>query len=586
MNLIILQNMRSVFISLMLLISITISSAQIRWYNPQNDGALLHGQALQNEPRSNYYQRLPDRVESEVRGAVWNLSKNSAGESLQFYTNSKRIIVRYTLAEGHSFPHMPATGKSGLDLYAYDEHGREKWCAARYNFADTVTFSFETLIYDKIAHGKGYEYHLYLPPYNTVKWMEIGVDSTAFFRFTAPSVESPIIVYGTSIAQGACASRPAMIWSTIVSREMRTPLINLGFSGNGLLEKGILDVIKMTPAKIVVLDCMPNLFDRPEKQITDLVLNAVREIRSSQADVPILIVDHLGYPHGKMIDGYQSGVDNSIRAQRAAYDTLLQSGVGNIYYLSYDEIGMPQDATVEAIHPSDYGMRVYADAYVKKLREILREPVGGISSQIPLTQRREPDNYEWRERHQELLKQVRRVPPRVVVFGNSITHYWGGNGGGIQTDSISWNSKVAPTGAINMGCGWDLVENVLWRVYHGALDGYKAEKVIVTIGINNILTNRDSVIAEGIRTLICAIRDRQPQAEIVINGIYPARGKEDRVAAVNRDIKAVTGQCGVRFNDFSHLLLGPAGKIDNKYFSDGVHLTPEGYRRIVDSFLK
>lgn len=77
-------NMRSIFITLLLLISITISSAQIRWYNPQNDGALLHGQALQNEPRSNYYQRLPDRVESEVRGAVWNLSKNSAGESLQF----------------------------------------------------------------------------------------------------------------------------------------------------------------------------------------------------------------------------------------------------------------------------------------------------------------------------------------------------------------------------------------------------------------------------------------------------------------------------------------------------------------------
>lgn len=580
------DEMKQIFVTLFLLVTLC-STAQTRWINPQTDGAKLHGQLLQDEPRTNYYQRLPDRVKDEVTPAVWNLSLNTAGESLQFYTNSKRIVVRYTLAEGHSFPHMPATGKSGVDLYAYDEHGKEKWCAARYSFADTTRFSFETLFYDKPMHSLGYEYHLYLPPYNTVKWMEIGVDSAAFFRFIEPSVEKPIIAYGTSITQGACASRPAMIWSTIVSREMQTPLVNLGFSGNGLLAQGILDVIKQTPAKAVILDCMPNLSTRDEKEITDLVINAVREIRSAQPNVPILIVDHLGYPHSTMIDGFQQRTDNSIKAQSSAINQLKAEGVHGVHYLTYDEIGMPQDATVEAIHPSDFGMRVYADAYIKKLREILSEPIGELSSQIPVRQRREPGNYEWRERHESLLNQVRSNPPKVVIFGNSITHFWGGNGGfRIQTDSVSWNQKVAPMGALNMGFGWDCVENVLWRVYHGALDGYKAEKVIVAIGINNILANRDSVVAQGIRTLIGAIRHRQPTAEIVINGIYPARDREQRVAKVNSEIAKVTKECGVRFNNFSHLLLGKDGKIDKTLFSDGVHLTPKGYRKIADAFVK
>lgn len=565
------------------------ATAQIKWLDPQKEGAKVHGRALATEHRSNYYQRLPDRVKKEVRPAVWNLSLNAAGQTIQFYTNSPRIVVRYTLAEGLAMPHMPSTGKSGVDLYAYDEHGAEKWCAAKYSFADTVTFRYEKLIYQNRMHNLGYEYRLSLPPYNTVKWLEIGVDSTSFFRFIEPSIELPIIAYGTSITQGACASRPAMIWTDIVAREMRSPMINLGFSGNGKLEKGILDVIKATPARAILLDCMPNLSELPVDSIRRLVLNAVREIRTRQAHVPILIVDHLGYPHSLMIDGWQRRVDNSIQAQKTAYEELLAAGDKNIHYLSHKEIGMPQDATVEAIHPSDYGMKVYGDAYVKKLREILHQPVGALQSQIPVSQRREPDNYEWREHHESLLGQVRAKAPDVVILGNSITHFWGGVEGynpAQQLGRDSWDAKIAPLNAINMGFGYDRVENVLFRVYHGALDGYQAKKIILTIGVNNILMGRDTDVAEGVRMLIAAIKVRQPQAEIVLNGIYPARKIEERVVRVNRQLATVAKESGVRFNNFGRLFLGRDGKINEALFRDGLHPNADGYRLIVDSFIR
>lgn len=579
--------MRSNFILIILLALSALSHAQTRWFDPQLEQAAVHGRALADERRTNYYQRLPERVKSEVRDAVWSLSRNTAGESIQFYTNSSQITVRYTLDEGYAMPHMPATGKSGVDLYAYDENGRQKWAAARYSFGDTVTFRFAPLLYSGVNHNKGYEYHLYLPPYNSVKWLAIGVDSSASFTFIKQSVEKPIIVYGTSIAQGACASRPGMIWSSIVSRELRTPLVNLGFSGNGRLEKGILDVIKVTPAKAVILDCMPNLMDRPADEITALVINAVREIRSAQPTTPILIADHLGYPHSTMIGGWQQKSENSIRGQRAAYEAIIEQGIKEVYYLSYDEIGMPEDGTVEAIHPSDYGMRVYADAYVKKLREILHEPVGVLSVQQPVTQRREPDMYEWRERHESLLRQIRQTPPSIVIFGNSITHYWGGvPDAPFQRGADSWDKKIAPLAALNMGFGWDRIENVLWRVYHGALDGYDAKKIIVAIGVNNILNNSDSQLADGMRTLVNAIKERQPQAEIVINGIYPARNLESRIEVANTNIAAVARQCGVGFNDFGKILLGGDGKINEKFFTDGLHPNGDGYRLIANRFIR
>ena len=63
------------------------------------------------------------------------------------------------------------------------------------------------------------------------------------FSFRPAVQESPIVLYGTSIAQGACASRPAMAWANIVGRKLEHLLINLGFSGNGKLECEIIELI-------------------------------------------------------------------------------------------------------------------------------------------------------------------------------------------------------------------------------------------------------------------------------------------------------------------------------------------------------
>ena len=359
--------MKKILILISILTS-TICSAQTRWYNPETEGAKLHGQVMQADTRSHFYQRLPDRIKSNVRDIVWNLSRNAAGLTLKFHTNSKGIVVKYTVTESHSMQHMPATGKSGLDLYATSQDGGTRaWCAAKQSFGDTITYSYAPLYYN----GDNFEYELELPPYNTVKSLKIGVDEGSNFSFIDPSTELPIVAYGTSITQGACASRPGMIWTSIVRRELETPLINLGFSGNGLLESGILDVIKSTPAKLVIFDCLPNMYRYDNSKITELTVNAVKEIRKAQPNVPIILTDHLGYPHSTMIIERANRAENSNEANLKAYEKLLDIGYSNIYHLTYSDIAMPNDGTVEGIHPSDYGMRAYADAYTALIRKVL-----------------------------------------------------------------------------------------------------------------------------------------------------------------------------------------------------------------------
>lgn len=562
-------------------IATTTLFGQTTWYNPQTEGASLWGQGLREQKRSNYYQRIPDEYQKKLRTPLWGLSKNSSGESLRFYSNTNNITVRYKLADKNfSMPHMQSTGKSGVDLYSIDNHGIERWYGGQYNFSDTTTYRYHGLIYHNPYHDRGYEYQLWLPPYSTVEWLEIGVDEGSHFSFIEPTKEKPIVVYGTSISQGACASRPGMIWSTLVARELDVNLINYGFSGNGMLESAMTDIISNIDSKLIIIDCMPNMI-RDQELIKPRLKEMIKSLRKVRPSTPILIAEHAGYGHSATISEWHTKDTNSNKLQREAYDELLAEGITSIHYLNSSEIGIPSDGLVDGIHPTDLGMVAYSNAYVKKLRQILKMEEGESSAEKAVVQRRQPQAYEWRERHESFLETIKTNPPKVVILGNSIMHQWD------SKDPDSWKKWFKPIGALNMGCGWDKIENILWRIYHGELDGYEAKRVIVTIGVNNREDNTNEEMAAGIRLIIKAIKARQPKAEIKINGIFPCRSYEERFEELNSLIEEVAKEENVKYGDPGALLLMSTGKIDPTLFvNDGLHLNKNGYTCIVKEFLK
>ena len=99
---------------------------ELSWHDPSEWG--IEGKGWADTHR--YYDRLPARAQGIVRDPVWALSRHSAGMSVQFETDAEEIHVRYELLLEHlDMPHMPATGVSGLDLYAQDEAGMYRWVA-------------------------------------------------------------------------------------------------------------------------------------------------------------------------------------------------------------------------------------------------------------------------------------------------------------------------------------------------------------------------------------------------------------------------------------------------------------------------
>jgi lysophospholipase L1-like esterase len=578
------RSISSLCLALLLSVQVLAQNSQYVWWNPQSAPfPVVEGQAWPKELK-NPYDRLPARAEKQVRDVVWNLSNQSAGLMIRFRANSPEIRIRYAVGGKHALPHMPATGVSGVDLYAVSNDGEWRWCAGKYAFGDTITYDFRNLSPNDNYHKHGREYRLFLPLYNSVKWLEIGTPEGTEFTPLAVRPEKPIVIYGTSIAQGACASRPGMAWTSILSRKMDRPLINLGFSGNGRLEQEVADLIGEIDAKVYVLDCLPNLTIRPDsklglttEEIKKRVISTVTALRQKRPDVPIALAEHAGYTDEDINPQSKHYYVEVNEVLREAFAALKSQGFQNIYLIPKEDFGQTYESTVDGTHPTDLGMLQYADGYEKHLRRILYEPSGEHSTTRPITQMRELHNYDWEKRHSEILEINGKTSPTTVVIGNSITHFWGGMPKGPRAvGESSWSSTFGKN-SVNMGYGWDRIENVLWRIYHGELDGFKPKQIFINIGTNNLGLDSDEEIEAGWKLLIDAIKYRQPQAQVVMMGIYPRRQQEQRVAALNEKLVQITGEADVMFINPGKVFLKSDGKIDESLFSDGLHPNEKGY---------
>ena len=339
--------------------------AQCLWYKPDTCRfPVIQNHGFAGETVS-VYQRLPQQAKAQVRAEIWNLSTNSAGLAICFTSNAADIQVRYQVSGSYAMPHMPATGVSGIDLYQVDGND---WriCYGNYHFGDTIQYNYH-IDAGESQSKDDFSYCLYLPLYASVDWLEIGVPEQTRFQFQPAAEERPVVVYGTSIAQGACASRPGMAWTNILHRALACPVVNLGFSGNGRLEPDVLAFIREIDARLFILDCMANLPGEPETEITSRLVDAVLYLRE-KSGAPILLVEHAGYSNASTDVQQRERYAHTNRASQAAYQQLKAKGITEVYYLSHEELGLAPDSWVDYVHPSDYGMVQQAHAILEKIQ--------------------------------------------------------------------------------------------------------------------------------------------------------------------------------------------------------------------------
>ena len=340
--------------------NVTSEKSSIKYYD--HDFFLIEGTTFTDSVKENLYDRLPLSYKGKVRDAVWSLSKSSAGISVRFLSNSTTIRVKWELLNDAKMNHMAETGIKGIDLY-FRNNG--KW-----QYLNTARPAGKVNDYLLISNMDPFmrEYRLYLPLYDGITELKVGIDSLSNIVKPERTNKKPIVFYGTSITQGGCASRPGMVHTSIISRILDVECINFGFSGNGRMEKPLAELISGIDALFYVLDGTNNM--TPE-QIHENAISLVEIIRSKHAVTPIIFVE------GMLND--KSYLDPKTRDVEVAKNTMLSEefremtrrGFKNIYYIGQTGgKGTDYESTVDGVHLTDLGFSRYADFLLKEFRRI------------------------------------------------------------------------------------------------------------------------------------------------------------------------------------------------------------------------
>jgi lysophospholipase L1-like esterase len=204
------------------------------------------------------------------------------------------------------------------------------------------------------------------------------------------------------------------------------------------------------------------------------------------------------------------------------------------------------------------------------------------STLVPVTQNRDWRVYDWTARHREASALMRSRRPDIVMLGDSITHFWGGEPiGGRRTGVAEWDRFFAGRSVVNLGYGWDRTENVLWRLDNGEFEGVTPKVVVLMIGTNNITLNTPAEIAAGVEAICTKLNERSPATRILLLAIFPRGQKPDAIRAkvddVNRLLARLDGRANVTFLDIGATFLEADGSISADVMYDFLHPTAKGY---------
>ena len=349
-----------------------ITDSTIIYYGRQH--FLIEGTAILDSLKESPYDRLPISYKQKVREPVWDLSKASAGITVRFHSNSTSINLKWTVLNDFDMPHMAATGIKGIDLYTkYNNKWRYVTTAGA--LVGLKTYQNKSIPADNLNEyeliknmtPEFREYKLFLPLYDGVTKLEVGIDSTASIEKASSSAVKPIVFYGTSITQGGCASRPGMAHTNIISRKLDLDCINYGFSGNGRMETPIVELISEIDARFYVIECLQNM---DSEQVSERVKPLVDIIRTEHPNTPIVLVENMMYTMAFLDQTQETRLIQENEALKNEYDKIIKSGTPNIFYIKDNkDFLLDNEGTVDGVHLTDLGFLRYADYLMENFKK-------------------------------------------------------------------------------------------------------------------------------------------------------------------------------------------------------------------------
>ena len=189
--------------------------------------------------------------------------------------------------------------------------------------------------------------------------------------------------------------------------------------------------------------------------------------------------------------------------------------------------------------------------------------------------------------HQQLLEKAKKGRIDVYFVGDSIARRWGATDPRYSEMLANWRQNFHGWNAADFGWGADRIENILWRLENGELDGVNPKVIVVLAGTNNVValprTDESVVdITTGLEAIVRVCRTKAPGATIILTAIFPRNDDMQLVPIihqVNRNLARLADGKRVRFLDVNDRLADSSGRLfDGMMSPDHLHPAIKGYQ--------
>ena len=300
------------------------------------------------------FRRIP--LDPQLPEAVNILAAQASGGVLRFRSDTSLIKIKTKVRVRNNNADIMSYGRIGFDLYIDGIYRT----VTRLNFDSikTLEYSYVSTLLES-SDGAMHDYKLYFPLYAEV--LEFGIAFSQDARFESPAPfadERPIVLYGTSIEHGCCASRPGLSLTNQISRNLNRPVLNYGFSGSGKGEASVAEQLaKIENPYLYILSYDANV----SPELLEKTLNPfVQILKKAHPETPVISVSHLQIPK------------QDPKSEWHTRRTAAHKKAGTEFLDGLTILGRDYDACyIDNVHPNDLGMRRYADALTAKIKEVM-----------------------------------------------------------------------------------------------------------------------------------------------------------------------------------------------------------------------
>lgn len=346
----------------------------IEWHSVRELPFSIHGVFYSED--EGVFRRMPREIDDAINERVSVLSRYTSGGRVRFATDSPYIAVRVEEPFVAPVSHMTMAGKYGLTVFADSSY--KKTIMPSYEAivnADASRGGDGKIVFDGISrriseNGETCQIEIFMPLYSSVSAMYVGVKKGCVLKESREyKYKKPMLFYGSSITQGACASKPGDDYVSRLSRMLDSDFINLGFSGSARAERVIAEYIADQDVSVFVLDYDHNASELEYLSKTHFSL--YETVRGKNPDTPIIMMTM------PTVEGYQNKPQNRARRD-IIFETIERAkalGDSNVYlvdcYGCFGECENGECGTVDGTHPDSLGFLRMAERVYPVLNKIL-----------------------------------------------------------------------------------------------------------------------------------------------------------------------------------------------------------------------